>query len=99
MALISSLQGFYIGGTASPNCKWWEYPRDIFRSGPSWGHVNSHKNMKVVAVRRGAAGGLLEKDLILAAKGRFGDRCNNVANDSRGLSRNPTILNWIYVCS
>ena len=65
------------------------------------GHHKRWRRMHLVAVRRGAEGGLLEEHLICVGKEDAGwsYRCANTATESQGLSKDDSVLNFVYVCT
>ena len=97
--------GLYVGGCQSVLTRWLGGERDgqQFKGHrTAWVDI-SEKDlvMMVVAVRKGEAGGILEKSLILHCISMYSSAsgslpvCYNKAPDNRGLSK--TAVNFLYI--
>ena len=63
------------------------------------GHRESYSVLHVLHVARGAQAGALETALLAAARRARPDFCRNIAMDSRGLCRDRSAINFLYVAT
>jgi hypothetical protein len=87
VAYFTGGEEFYIGATVDPRRRWLGRP-DMDGHCLTWGMM--------ILIAYTAEGHRIETAAIRFAKSKYGNRCTNKANDSRGQASGRH--NFIYIC-